>query len=206
MSRKMKDSGIEWIGEIPEEWEIDEIRSLYRVRNTKVDDRRYPPLSVTQQGVFLQLENVAKSDNHEGRKLVKQGDFVINSRSVRRGACDISKYDGSVSIINIVMQPSKRLCKQYYNWLFHTTQFSEEFYKCGYGIVDDLWTTTWRDMKKISVPRPSVYFQQKIASYLDGKCSKIDELMRLKNQQFETLMQYKKSLIYEYVTGKKEVV
>lgn len=196
----MKDSGIEWIGEIPEEWEVTEISGLYCARNTKVNDVDYPPLSVTKQGVLPQLENVAKSDDHDNRKLVKKGDFVINSRSDRRGACGISKYDGSVSLINIVLQPLKKSCNSYYNWLFNTIQFSEEFYKWGHGIVDDLWTTTWQDMKKISVPMPPVYFQQHIANYLDKKCSKIDSLADDIQKQIGILEQYRKSVITEAVT------
>ena len=196
----MKDSGIEWIGEIPEEWEVTEISGLYCARNTKVNDVDYPPLSVTKQGVLPQLENVAKSDDHDNRKLVKKGDFVINSRSDRRGACGISKYDGSVSLINIVLQPLKKSCNSYYNWLFNTIQFSEEFYKWGHGIVDDLWTTTWQDMKKISVPMPPVYFQQHIANYLDKKCSKIDSLTADIQKQIGILEQYRKSVITETVT------
>ena len=88
---KMKDSGIEWIGAIPCAWEISTIGSLYTQRNEKVRDKDYPPLSVTKQGVLPQLETVAKTDNGDNRKLVRAGDFAINSRSDRRGSCGISQ-------------------------------------------------------------------------------------------------------------------
>jgi hypothetical protein len=82
--RKMKDSGIEWIGQIPEDWETLTIGSLFRVRNEKVNDTDYPPLSVSKGGIVPQMENVAKSDANDNRKKVLKNDFVINSRSDRK--------------------------------------------------------------------------------------------------------------------------
>ena len=144
----MKDSGIEWFGEIPAGWKKVRIGGLYMFRNTKVNDRDYPPLSVTMKGILPQLETAAKSNAHDDRKLVCKGDFVINSRSDRRGSCGISSYYGSVSLINTVLAPRSDMNPVYYNWLFHTTEFSDEFYKWGHGIVDDLWTLrTKRDCK-----------------------------------------------------------
>lgn len=81
MSREMKDSGVEWIGEIPEDWSVCKIDSLYFPRSTKVSDKDYPPLSVTMKGIVPQLASTAKTDDHDNRKLVKKGDFAINSRS-----------------------------------------------------------------------------------------------------------------------------
>ena len=104
MSREMKDSGIEWIGEIPEDWKISQIGQMYVERREKVSDKDFIPLSVTMNGILLQLSSAAKTEAHDDRKLVKQGDFVINSRSDRRGSCGISKYNGSVSLINIVLR------------------------------------------------------------------------------------------------------
>ena len=98
-----KDSGQEWIGQIPIDWKLSKIAALYGLRNEKVSDKDYPPLSVTMKGVVPQLESAAKTDNGDNRKLVKVGDFAINSRSDRRGSCGISKYDGSVSLINTVL-------------------------------------------------------------------------------------------------------
>ena len=126
--REMKDSGIEWIGEIPVGWELNKIGCVYDERNVKVSDKDYAPLSVTKQGIVPQLETAAKSDNGDNRKLIKKGDFVINSRSDRRGSCGISPMDGSVSLINTVLQPRDEINPDYYNWLFHTTMFSDEYY------------------------------------------------------------------------------
>ena len=200
MTRAMKDSGIEWIGEIPISWSVSRIGGQYEHRNQKVSDKDYQPLSVTKQGVLLQLETVAKSDAHDDRKLVREGDFVINSRSDRRGSCGISAYSGSVSLINTVLKPRSRMNPTYYNWLFHTIQFADEFYKWGHGIVDDLWTTRWQDMKKIIIPFPSLDEQQKIADYLDKKCGEIDAITAEIQEQINTLEEYKKSVISETVT------
>lgn len=196
----------QWFGGIPIQWEIARIGSLYKLRNTKVNDRDYAPLSVTMQGVVPQLETAAKTNAHDDRKLVRKGDFVINSRSDRRGSCGISSQDGSVSLINIVLTPLQNMNPSYYNWLFHSVGFSDEFYKWGHGIVDDLWTTTWQDMKNIVIPVPPLEEQQAIADYLDKKCAEIDGVLADKKEQLEVLENYKKSVIYEYVTGKKEVV
>lgn len=205
-SAEMKDSGIEWIGNVPAGWAINKIDSVYSLRNEKVSDKDYMPLSVTMKGIVPQLESAAKTNDGDNRKLVRKGDFAINSRSDRRGSCGISELDGSVSLINLVLKPRGEMNNRYYNWLFHTEKFADEFYKWGHGIVDDLWTTRWIDMRKISVPMPPLSEQKEIADYLDNKCAQIEELISAKQSQIETLESYKKSLIYEYVTGKKEVV
>lgn len=195
----------QWFGKIPRHWVVSRIAAIYKLRNSKVNDRDYPPLSVTMQGVVPQLENVAKSDAHDDRRLVCKGDFVINSRSDRRGSCGIASTEGSVSLINTVLCPLTNMNARYYNWLFHTVEFADEFYKWGHGIVDDLWTTNWQDMKNILIPRPPIQEQKEIANYLDNKCAEIDEIIKSKKEQLEIIEEYKKSLIYEYVTGKKEV-
>ena len=205
-SAPMKDSGIPWVGKTPEYWKVGRIGGLYELRNQKVSDKDFMPLSVTMKGILPQLETAAKTNDGDNRKLVRVGDFAINSRSDRRGSCGISDYDGSVSLINTILKPRNRMNAKYYNWLFHTPMFADEFYKWGHGIVDDLWTTNWSEMKRISIPLPPLDEQQEIADYLDNKCAEIDQIIADKKSQIETLDGYKKSLIFEYVTGKKEVV
>lgn len=200
-----KDSGAEWIGRVPNNWNLGRIGGFYSLRNEKVSDKDYPPLSVTMKGILPQLETAAKTNDGDNRKLVRKGDFAINSRSDRRGSCGISKYDGSVSLINTVLTPRGEMSAAYYDWVFHCTRFSDEFYRQGHGIVDDLWTTGWQEMKKIIIPVPPLPEQNRIADYLSSKCSDVDFIISQKNQQVETLANYKKTLIYEYVTGKKEV-
>ena len=200
MVREYKDSGITWIGRIPQDWNTTKLGSLYTQRNEKVSDKDYAPLSVTMQGILPQLETAAKTDDGDNRKLVKKGDFAINSRSDRRGSCGISPYDGSVSLINTILKPRGEMNPNFYIWLFHTSPFADEFYKWGHGIVDDLWTTRWQEMKNISVVIPSLEEQQHIADYLDKKCAEIDGLIELQEQMIAQLTDYKQSVITEAVT------
>ena len=199
MARKMKDSGIEWIGEIPEGWEVGQIGQLYSERRTKVSDKDYPPLSVTMKGILPQLSTAAKTDAHDDRKLVCKGDFAINSRSDRRGSCGISEQDGSISLINTVLQPRGEMNPGYYNWLFHTSMFADEFYKWGHGIVDDLWTTGWSDMKKIGVPVPSKCEQKQLAEYLNVECSHIDSILSKTRASIEEYKKLKQAVITQAV-------
>ncbi len=196
----MKSSNTEWLGDIPAEWDVAQIGNYYELRNEKVSDYDFEPLSVTMKGIVTQLATAAKSDDHSNRKLVKKGDFVINSRSDRRGSCGISLLDGSVSLINIVMEPRGEMNPQYYNWLFHTEQFADEFYKWGHGIVDDLWTTRWQEMKKILIVAPSPDEQQAIADYLDETCSKIDEIIAEAKASIDEYKELKKSVITNITT------
>ena len=197
---EMKDSGADWIGKIPATWDISKIGTLYTQRNERVSDRDYPPLSVTMKGILPQLATAAKTDDGDNRKLVRVGDFAINSRSDRRGSCGISPYDGSVSLINTILIPRKKMHPGYYDWLFHTTLFADEFYKWGHGIVDDLWTTRWQEMKRILVPVPPYETQSTIAAYLDTQCAKIDEIIAQAKASIENYKQWKASIIYEAVT------
>ena len=198
--REMKNSGIEWIGDIPSEWNIIKIGNQYTERKTKVSDKDYPPLSVTMKGIVPQLANAAKTDAHDDRKLVCVGDFAINSRSDRRGSCGISEYDGSVSLINTILAPRDEMNPKYYNWLFHSTMFSDEFYKWGHGIVNDLWTTNWQDMKRIAIPEPSLSEQERIADFLDRKCAEIDTVIEKTKATIEEYKKLKQSVITEAVT------
>ena len=198
--RAMKDSGLQWLGEVPSDWTLTRIAGLYSVRNEKVSDKDFPPLSVTNKGILPQLETATKTNDGDNRKLVRVGDFAINSRSDRRGSCGISPYDGSVSLINIVMKPRKKMSPRYYDWLFHTVQFGDENYIWGHGIVDDLWTTGWQEMKKIIVPVPALDEQERIADFLDGKCAEINSLVADVQAQTDVLEQYKRSVITETVT------
>lgn len=200
MSIKMKDSGIDWIGEIPEHWSVKRLGELYVQRNERVSDKEYPPLSVTMKGILPQLETAAKTNDGDNRKLVKKGDFVINSRSDRRGSCGISDYDGSVSLINTVLCPKWEMIANFYNWLFHAPNFSDEYYKWGHGIVDDLWTTRWTEMKKICVVSPPIEEQQFIADFLDKKIGEIDSAIKEANNLIDKYKSYKQSIITKAVT------
>ena len=200
MVRALRDSGVEWLGDIPEDWALGKIGQVYTERREKVSDLDYPPLSVTMQGIVPQLSTAAKSDSHDNRKLVLKGDFAINSRSDRRGSCGISDYDGSVSLINTVLQPKTEMNPEYYSWVFKSSMFSDEFYKWGHGIVDDLWTTKWQEMKKIVIPMPNLDEQRRIADKLQDLCSSIDEMVNSISSSIEEYKKYKVALITEAVT------
>lgn len=198
--REMKDSGIEWVGAIPQDWQLSKIGSLYTQRNEKVSDKDYQPLSVTMQGILPQLATAAKTDDGDNRKLVRVGDFAINSRSDRRGSCGISPLDGSVSLINIILTPRTAMHPGYYNWLFHTTLFADEFYKWGHGIVADLWTTRWQEMKSITVPVPEYAEQERIAAFLDAECAVIDAVLEKTRASIEEYKKLKQAIITQAVT------
>ena len=198
--RKMRDSGIDWIGTIPQDWQLSKIGSLYTQRNEKVSDKDYQPLSVTMQGILPQLATAAKTDDGDNRKLVRVGDFAINSRSDRRGSCGISPLDGSVSLINIILTPRTAMHPGYYNWLFHTTLFADEFYKWGHGIVADLWTTRWQEMKSITVPVPEYAEQERIAAFLDAECAEIDAVLEKTRASIEEYKKLKQAVITQAVT------
>lgn len=198
--REMKDSGIEWVGTIPQDWQLSKIGNLYTQRNEKVSDKDYQPLSVTMQGILPQLATAAKTDDGDNRKLVRVGDFAINSRSDRRGSCGISPLDGSVSLINIILTPRTAMHPGYYNWLFHTTLFADEFYKWGHGIVADLWTTRWQEMKSITVPVPEYAEQERIAAFLDAECAEIDTVLEKTRASIEEYKKLKQAVITQAVT------
>lgn len=198
--RKMKDSGVEWIGTIPKKWDVTRIGSIYKERNTKVSEDDFPALSITKNGVVPQLETAAKTLNRNNRKLVRINDFVINSRSDRRGSCGISKYDGSCSLINIVLEPIQKISNMYFSFVFKSELFADEFYRWGNGIVDDLWSTRWQSMKKILVPFPSLTEQKRLGQYLKDKCLEIDHIIDQLRLIIEKLKDYKQSLITETVT------
>lgn len=197
----IKDSNTDWIGKIPTNWEIQPLSMFFEERKEKVSDKDYEPLSVTKNGVVKQLENVAKSDAHDDRKKVCKNDFVINSRSDRKQSCGLSNYDGSVSLINIVLKIDKeKILPEYVKYLFDNCMFAEEFYRNGHGIVADLWTTNFSDMKRIAIPIPPIHEQEIIAKTLDEKILKLNKALNNLNDQIEILNNYLKSKITELIT------
>lgn len=198
--REMKDSGVEWLGEVPAEWDFDRLGGFFSLRSEKVSDEDYTPLSVTKGGVVPQLSHVAKSDDHANRKLVCKGDFAINSRSDRRNSCGFASQDGSVSLINTICVPRGEIESRYFGYLFDSSQWSDEFYSWGHGIVADLWTTGWNDMKKILLPVPPLDEQRRIADFLDEKCAEIDRAVSAAEQSIEEYKVYKNSVVYRAIT------
>lgn len=201
---KRKQSGVNWLGEIPEHWEVSKLRKHFIPRMQKVSDKDFAPLSVTKDGILPQLDTACKTDNGENRKLVRKGDYVVNSRSDRKGSGGISPFDGSVSLINIVIYPIDGE-QEYYHYLFRCNNFVEEFYRNGRGIVADLWTTRYQEMKNIEIPIPPLSEQRAIVSYIEAKTASINKLIDAYQQQVERVKEYKQRLISDAVTGKINV-
>ncbi|WP_154660063.1 restriction endonuclease subunit S [Pseudomonas parafulva] len=172
---------------------------LFKERRTKVSDKDFPPLSVTKNGILPQLESAAKTNDGDNRKLVRSGDFVINSRSDRKGSSGVSETDGSVSLINIVLEP-RGINRDYCKYLFKSYSFVEEFYRIGHGIVADLWTTRYDEMRSIVLAFPPLTEQATIANFLDCKGAKIDQAIQIKKRQIERLKERKQILIQLAVT------
>ncbi|WP_318222103.1 restriction endonuclease subunit S [Enterococcus faecium] len=190
---------MEWIGGIPESWELVKIGQHFKQRNEKVSDLDFKPLSVTKNGIVPQLDNAAKSSNHNDRKLVKKGDFVINSRSDRKQSSGIAYEDGSVSLINLVIK-SRTVDTNFTNYLLKNAGFAEEFYRWGNGIVADLWSTKWDSMKRIPIPLPELAEQKKVANVIRDKVKIIDTIISETQQSIDELKKYKQALITETVT------
>jgi len=197
---KYKETPALWLNIIPAHWESHKIRELFVERSEKVSDKDYSPLSVSKAGVVPQISTVAKTNNGDNRKLVRKGDFVINSRSDRRGSSGISNYDGSVSLINIVLKPRSFVNGRYMHYLLKSHYFIEEFYRNGRGIVADLWTTRYTEMKSIYLPVPTIEEQDQIVRFLDWKLAKINKLIRAKKKQIALLNEQKQVIINHAVT------
>ncbi|MBR1855031.1 MAG: restriction endonuclease subunit S [Lachnospiraceae bacterium] len=176
-----------WYSEIPMSWKSLKMRELFSERRTKVSDRDYAALSVGKMGVVPQLETAVKTDNGDNRKLICVGDFAINSRSDRKGAGGISEYAGSCSLIITVLKPNNELNGRFYHYLLRSHYFSEEFYRNGFGIVSDLWTTKWKTMRNIYLPVPPRSEQDQIVRFLDWKVSNINGLISTKRKQIALL-------------------
>lgn len=195
-----KDTGIGWIPKLPYVWETKKISSLFYERKTKVSDKDYAPLSVSKSGITPQLETAVKTDNGDNRKLVAAGDFVVNSRSDRKGSCGISPLTGSVSLINIVLQPRKEINSNYFHYLSRSYNYIEEYYRLGRGIVADLWTTRYSELKNIYIPYPPLAEQEKIVSFLESKTLSIDTYVEEKERELQLLNELKESEIANVIT------
>lgn len=191
---------VAWLPQIPAYWQMQKIDALFTERKTKVSDKNYAPLSVTKKGILPQIEHAAKSNDSDNRKLVKAGDFVINSRSDRKSSCGVSKLDGSVSLINLVLTPRSNLNNDYVHYLLRNYRFSEEYYRNGRGIVADLWTTRYSEMRNILLPVPPRAEQDQIVRFLDWKVSEINKLIGIRRKEIQEFNQLKNTVITKTVT------
>jgi len=195
-----KESGVEWLGEVPEHWVVKRLGYFFNERREKVSDKDFEPLSVTKNGILPQLETAAKSDDGDNRKKVCAGDFVINSRSDRKGSSGMAVQDGSISLINTVIQPYKDIYILFAHHLLRSAPFQEEYYRYGKGIVADLWSTNFSEMRNISLAIPSISEQQAIAAFLERETTKIDALVSEQERLTAILKEKRQAVISHAVT------
>ena len=193
------DSGVEWLGKLPSHWEAKRLGSYFEERREKASDKDYEPLSVTMQGIVPQLENAAKTDAGDNRKLVLKNDFVINSRSDRKGSSGVSSLEGSVSLISTVLIP-RNIQPIFAHHLLRSRSFQEEYYRYGKGIVADLWSTNYSEMKNILIPGLPKDEQLKIANFLDHETAKIDTLIEKQQLLIQLLKEKRQAVISHAVT------
>lgn len=210
---KMKDSGIEWIGEIPEHWETKRAKYIFTPRNDRGNKIELQLLSPTQKyGVIPQAlydeisgMNSVKLKENTDLNLLKtchKGDYCISLRSFQ-GGFEYSKYEGVVSPAYQIFYPTIKIADGYYKYLFKEKNFIEKINSFTLSLRDGK-PISYFDFSNMYLPLPSAKEQKEIADYLDSKCASIDEIIKTKQKQLETLEEYKKSLIFEYVTGKKK--
>ncbi len=197
--RDMLETGELWLGAIPATWTLARASTVMKERRERCSDIEYEPLSVTKGGVVPQMESVALTMHNDNRKLAREGDFVINSRSDRKGSAGVARQDGSVSTIYQVWKLTG-LDPAYCDRLLRSEQFQEEFYRMGKGIVADLWTTGSDEMKLIELPIPPLLEQRAIAKFLDRETTKIDALVEEQRKLIELLKEKRQALITHAVT------
>ncbi len=190
----------DWFGTLPDRWNTSPLGHLFTDRRETVSDRDYPALSVTKEGVIEQMENIAKTDNNDQRKLVKVGDIAINSRSDRKGSSGKVPRDGSVSVITTVLNPRTKIEIDYYHHLIRSVVFQEEYYRWGSGIVADLWSTRYSAMKSIQMPVPPLEEQRAIADFLDRETAEIDAFIADQERLIELLTERRTATITHAVT------
>ena len=209
---EMKDSGYKWCPIIPKHWH--KIPSKYLFVSS--DIRKYPDdvlLTASQrhgiisQTEYMERENakiVLANQGIDNWKHVEPNDFIISLRSFQ-GGLELSEVRGCITWHYIVLKATKPIIHKYYKWLFKSFVYIKALQgTCNF--IRDGQDLRYSNFVQVPIFQPPMEEQQQIADYLDSKCAEIDSIIAEKKQQIETIEEYKKSLIFEYVTGKKEVV
>ena len=208
---KMKDSGIEWIGEIPEHWNTHPIYCYFSERKNKNS------LGLENNLLSLSYGKIIRRDiNSNGGLLpesfntyniVEKDDIIIrptdlqnDKRSLRTA---IAKEHGIITSAYIAMKAIKPVNPKYFHYLLHTYDIMKVFYNMGNGVRQGL---NFSEFSRLIMFEPTIEEQNEIVAFLQEKCTEIDKIISEKKQQIKTIEEYKKSLIFEYVTGKKEVL
>ena len=209
--RPMKDSGSVWFEEIPCNWVMKRIKYLFHIKKDIAGKEGYTVLSITQRGI--QPKDLSKNEgqiaaNYSQYQLLAPGDFAMNHKDLLTGWVDISKYSGVTSpdYRVFVLDDTEKNDSSYYLYLMQMCYFNRIFYGLGQGVSEmGRWRLQADKFLNFPVVVPPVDEQKEIASYLNEKCSCIEVMIAKKQQYLTEIENYKKSLIYEYVTGKKEV-
>ena len=208
---EMKDSGVEWIGEIPSGWDFVKLKQLFFINKRISGELGYDVLSVTQRGL-----KVKDLENNEGQhsmdyskyQLVYEGDFVMNHMDLLTGYVDLSKQLGVTSPdYRVFTKSSERVNNPYYLYLFQLCYIRKIFYGLGRGVSNlGRWRLPSVEFLNMYLPFPSLKEQQQIVEYLDEQTQLIDNTISIEEKRIELLKEYRQSLLSEVVTGKRKVV
>lgn len=202
---EMKDSGIEWVGEIPKEWKVTRMKTILQ----NVSEKNHPDSTVLS--LYRDLGVVPKNsrdDNHNvtsedtsNYKFVRCGDLVINKMKAWQGSLAVSEFEGIVSPAYYVCKfISNSTDKKYLHYLLRCRPYAQEFERLSTGMRVGQWDLGIDDFLRVSVICPSLSEQSAIAAYLDTQCVKIDEIIAEAKASIEDYKQWKASIIYEAVT------
>jgi len=204
---KYKDSGIEWIGEIPEHWEVLPIRAIFNERNEKNEGIKTDYiLSVTKDRGVIPYDDKGnignkKSDDIEKYKIVYPNDFVINKMNVIIGSLGISKYYGAFSHVYLVYYPrALDINIKFYSYVFHDENFYRSLIKICTGIMELRESLNKNEFKKILMPFPPHDEQIQIANFLDKKTAQIDKFISIKEKLIKKLKEQRQIIINDAVT------
>lgn len=206
--RTMKDSGIEWIGDIPADWNIKRVKSVLCERNESNNPIQTDEiLSLTNDRGVIPYEEKGDVGNKSkedltGYKLAYPGDIVLNSMNVFIGSVGLSSYFGCVSPVYYMLYPrNKNDSVSFFNYLFQTKELQTKLHGYGNGIMEIRMRIQMSKLNSVQLPVPPSDVQHKIAAYLDCKCSQIDTTIARQKEVIEKLKAYKLSVITEAVTS-----
>ena len=208
---EMKDSGIEWVGNVPAHWDVRPLYYYFAERKKK----NY--LGQEQNLLSLSYGKVIRKDintsegllpgSFNGYNIIEPGDIVLrltdlqnDKRSLRTG---LVKEHGIITSAYVTLKAAKEVVPEYFHYLLHAYDVMKVLYNMGNGVRQGL---NYSELSKMHIVAPPIDEQKNIAAYLDAKCKEIESIIESKKQQLTVIDSYKKSLIYEYVTGKKEVI
>lgn len=205
MTRKMKDSGIEWIGEIPEDWEVAKVKDAFIRKNVKANQENPVVLSLARSGI-----KIRDISNNEGQLAadytnynpVDIDDLLLNPMDLISGDnCNISKVVGVISPAYYNLRYKKGTDPEFYNLYFKNLYWRNVFFAHGKGVsYENRWTLNYETLSQMKIPFPPIYEQNKISKYLIKKLDKIENIKEIINNEIKNLENYKKSVITEAVT------